>query len=297
MADITESALPSRQVEVLGRQMAVVEIGTGDPILFLHGNPTWSYLWRNVMPHLAARGRCLAPDLIGMGGSEKLDPSGADSYTFVEHRRYLDALLAALGVARDVTLVLHEWGGPLGFDWANRHRAAVRGIVYMEAIVRPLAWSDWPESGRELLAELRDPAGEDMVLQENLVVENILPGSVLRELTEAEQAAYRRPFGAAGEGRRPTLAWPRQVPLDGAPADVAAIVEACAAWMARNDLPKLFVNADPGVILTGAARDFCRGWSNQQEVTVPGLHFLQEDSPHAIGTAIAAWHSGLAAAA
>jgi len=295
-AGLATAEPPARLIEVLGRRISCVEVGQGDPILFLHGNPTSSYLWRNVMPHLADQGRCLAPDLIGMGGSDKLSPSGPESYRFVEHRAFLDALLQALGVERNVTLVLHDWGSALGFDWANRHRAAVIGIAYMEAIVRPLLWSEWNSRSRALFEGFRSPAGEEMVLEKNVFVEKVLPGSVLRQLSAAEMAVYRRPFAAAGEDRRPTLTWPRQIPLDGEPADITAIVEAYAAWLSGSELPKLFVNADPGVILTGAPREFCRAWPNQQEVTVPGLHFIQEDSPHEIGSAIADWRRGFAGA-
>lgn len=293
MAEISAAEHPRRSVDVMGRRMAYVEMGQGDPILFLHGNPTSSYLWRNVMPHLREQGRCIAPDLIGMGASQKLEAPGPDSYRFVEHRKYLEGLLQALEVRRNVTLVLHDWGSALGFDWANRHRDAVVGIAYMEAIVRPLAWSEWNARSRPIFEGFRSPEGEKMVLERNLFVERVLPGSVLRRLTEAEMAVYRRPFLAAGEDRRPTLTWPRQIPLDGEPADVTALVEGYAAWMAWNDLPKLFVNAEPGAILTGAPRDFCRTWRNQTEVTVPGAHFIQEDSPHEIGIAIADWRRSL----
>lgn len=293
MAEISAAEHPRKSVEVMGRRMTYVEMGEGEPILFLHGNPTSSYLWRNVMPHLRDQGRCIAPDLIGMGDSQKLEDPGPDSYRFVEHRKYLDGLLQALEVRRNVTLVLHDWGSALGFDWANRHRDAVSGIAYMEGIVRPLAWSEWNARSRPIFEGFRSPEGEGMVLERNLFVERVLPGSVLRRLTEAEMAVYRRPFLDAGEGRRPTLTWPRQIPLDGEPADVAAVVEGYAAWMAGNDLPKLFVNAEPGAILTGAPREFCRTWRNQTEVTVPGAHFLQEDSPHQIGIAIADWRRSL----
>jgi haloalkane dehalogenase len=241
------------------------------------------------MPHVAALGRCIALDLIGMGDSDKLAPSGPDRYTFVEHRRFFDAALAALGVARNVTFVLHDWGSALGFDWANRHRAAVRAIAYMEAIVRPLAWSEWPAAARGVFEGFRSPAGEEMVLEKNVFVERVLPGSVLRELTDAEMAVYRRPFARAGEDRRPTLTWPRQIPLDGEPADVAKIVQDYADWLSTCATPKLFVDADPGAILTGAQREFCRRFPNQSEVTVRGNHFLQEDSPDEIGTAVARW--------
>jgi len=282
-----------RRVRVHGKEMAYVETGTGDPIVFLHGNPTSSYLWRNIILHLAPLGRCLAPDLIGMGDSEKLEPSGPDSYRFVEHRRYLDGLLDALGVTDRVTLVVHDWGSALGFDWANRHRAQVRGIAYMEAIVRPLTWEEWPEPIRKLFEGFRSPAGETMVLEKNVFVERVLPGSVLRGLTEAEMAVYRRSYLEPGESRRPTLTWPRQIPLDGKPAEVALIVQAYADWLSQSAVPKLFVNADPGAILVGAQREFCRAWPNQEEVTVKGIHFIQEDSPDEIGRAIAAWLSRL----
>jgi haloalkane dehalogenase len=282
-----------KRVAVHGKRMAYIEVGAGDPIVFLHGNPTSSYLWRNVMPYLEGLGRCIAPDLIGMGDSEKLEGSGPGSYRFVEHRRYLDGLLDALGVEKNVTIVGHDWGSALGFDWANRYRAAIRGIAYMEAIVRPLAWAEWPEPIRKLFQGFRSPAGEVMVLEKNVFVERVLPGSVLRGLTDAEMAVYRRPFAEPGEARRPTLTWPREIPLDGEPADVVAIVQAYASWLATSDVPKLFVNAEPGAILVGAQREFCRSWPNQTEVTVEGSHFIQEDSPDQIGRALADWYRAL----
>lgn len=284
---------PKETIDVLGKRMAYVEMGDGRPIVFQHGNPTSSYLWRNVMPHVAGLGRCIALDLIGMGASEKLEDSGPDRYRFVEHRAYFDAALDALGITRDVTLVVHDWGSALGFDWANRHRDRVRAIAYMEGIVMPVAWDDWPEAIRPVFQAFRSPAGEEMVLDKNIFVENVLPAGVLRGLTEEEMTVYRRPFLTAGEDRRPTLTWPRQIPLDGEPADVVGIVRSYADWLAKSDIPKLFINADPGVILTGRQRDFCRGWPNQTEVTVPGSHFIQEDSPDAIGRAIAQWLTGL----
>lgn len=275
-----------------GRKMAWVERGSGDPIVLLHGNPTSSYLWRNVLPHLETRGRCIAPDLIGMGDSEKLPGSGPGSYRFVEHRDYLDALLAEIGVTENVTLVLHDWGSALGFDWANRHRDAVDGIAYMEAIVRPIRWEDWPEPSRPIFGGLRSPAGDELILNRNAFVELILPGSIKRDLTEEEMAEYRRPFLNEGEDRRPTLSWPREIPIEGEPVDVVEIVQAYADWLSRSGIPKLFIDADPGAILVGGQRDFCRSWPNQTEVSVPGIHFLQEDSPDEIGTAIADWMTG-----
>jgi haloalkane dehalogenase len=288
-----EERYEKKNVEVLGSKMAYVEAGSGDPVVLLHGNPTSSYLWRNVIPHLEGRWRCIAPDLIGMGDSDKLEPSGPDRYTFVEHRRYLDALLEALGVTENVTLVGHDWGSALGFDWANRHRSATTGIAYMEAILTPLTWEQWPEAARGVFQGFRSPAGEAMVLESNVFVERVLPGSVLRGLDEKEMEVYRRPFREPGESRRPTLTWPRQIPLEGEPAEVVEIVESYGAWLASSDLPKLFVNAEPGAILTGEQREFCRSWPNQQEVTVKGIHFIQEDSPDEIGQAVAKWRAAL----
>jgi haloalkane dehalogenase len=285
-----EERYEKKKVDVLGSEMAYVEVGSGDPIVFLHGNPTSSYLWRNVIPHLESAGRCIAPDLIGQGDSDKLGKSGPDRYRFIEHRVYVDELLATLGVREKVTFVVHDWGSALGFDWANLHRDAVRGIAYMEAIVRPFAtWDEWPEMVRGLFQGLRSPAGEEMILEKNLFVERILAGSVMRGLGEAEMAVYRRPFAEAGEDRRPTLTWPRQIPIAGEPADVVGIVRDYADWLSACDVPKLFVNADPGAILTGAVREFCRSWPKQTEVTVRGTHFIQEDSPDEIGRAIADW--------
>ena len=290
---ISETAPRKQTVEVLGKRMAYVELGRGDPVVFLHGNPTSSYLWRNVMPHVAPLGRCIALDLIGMGDSEKLDDSGPGRYRFVEHREFLDGALAALGVASDVVWVVHDWGSALGLDWANRHRGATRGIAYMEALVRPVTWEEWPEPARRVFQGFRSDAGEGMVLENNVFVERVLPGSILRQLTEAEMAVYRAPYAEAGESRRPTLTWPREIPIDGTPPDVTGIVRDYAEWMAANDIPKLFVNADPGAILIGPQREFCRAWKNQQEVTVRGRHFIQEDAPDEIGGAVAAFVRGL----
>jgi haloalkane dehalogenase len=273
--------------------MAYVDVGGGDPIVFLHGNPTSSYLWRNVMPYLEGLGRLIAPDLVGMGDSAKLSDSGPDRYTFVEHRRYLDKLLDELGVSERATLVGHDWGAALAFDWANRHRHAVKAIAYMEAVVRPLVWSDWPEAQRGIFQAFRSPAGEELILTENRFVESVLPGGVLRTLTDEELAQYRRPYVEPGEGRRPTLTWPRQIPVDGEPADVVEIVCAYDDWLSSSSVPKLFINATPGAILTGTQREFCRTWPNQTEVTVPGIHFVQEDSPDLIGEALSAWYQTL----
>jgi haloalkane dehalogenase len=289
---MSRAAFPyeKQRASVLGQTMAYVEVGAGDPIVFLHGNPTSSYLWRNVLPHLERLGRCIAPDLIGMGDSAKLPHSGPASYTFVEHRRYLDALLDALGVRERVTLVVHDWGSALGFDWANRHRDTVHGIAYMEAIMRPRTWDMFPPDARPLFQALRSEAGEVLILEHNAFVEQILPRSMLRSLSEEEMAAYRRPFAEPGEGRRPTLTWPRQIPIDGEPADVTVIVSAYGSWLATSQVPKLFVKGEPGAALSSDALvNLCRTWPAQTEVMVRGIHFLQEDSPDEIGRAIATW--------
>ncbi len=281
-------------LDVGGRRMAYVEMGEGDPIVFQHGNPTSSFLWRNVMPALADRGRCIAVDLIGMGDSDKLDDSGPDRYRYVEHREFLFDAWRQLGVEKNVTLVLHDWGSALGFDWARQNDEAVRGIAYLEAIVRPMTWDEWPDAARGIFEAFRSDAGEELVLDRNLFVERVLPGSVLRELDDAEMDEYRRPFASPGEDRRPTLTWPRQIPLDGEPADVAGIVADYSSWLEASPIPKLFVDADPGAILIGPQRDFCRGFQNQTEIRVPGLHFLQEDSAEAIAAGIREWLAALA---
>jgi len=280
---------------VNGLTMAYVEEGEGDPIVFLHGNPTSSYLWRNVMPHLADQGRVIAPDLIGMGDSDKLPVSGPDSYTFVEHRGYLDGLLDQLDLNERVTLVIHDWGSALGFHWAYRNQEAMLGIAYMEAIVAPITgWDDFPEQARPIFQGFRSEAGEEMVLDKNLFVDAVLPGSVIRDLDDAEMAVYRKPYEAAGESRRPTLTWPRQIPIGGEPEDVATIVAEYGTWLAGSDLPKLFVKADPGALMVAGALDFARSLANQREVTVAGNHFCQEDSPDEIGQAIAEWRRSIA---
>ena len=285
---------PKNHVTVAGKRMAYVELGEGEPVfLFLHGNPTSSYLWRNVMPEVAGIGRCIAPDLIGMGDSDKLDDPGPLTYRFATHRDFLWGFIdAVIGPERPIILVAHDWGSALAFDRANHHRGRVTGIAYMEAIVRPLSWAEWPEASRRVFQGFRSPAGEEMILERNIFVERVLPASILRQLAPEEMAEYRRPFQNRDD-RWPTLAWPREIPIDGEPADVTALVGAYAEWIAQNDVPKLFINAEPGAILTGAPREFCREWRNQTEVTVKGSHFIQEDSGREIGQAIADWAATL----
>ena len=279
-----------KMISVLDSEMAYVDVGSGDPILFLHGNPTSSYLWRNVIPHVQELGRCLAPDLIGMGRSGS-SPDGR--YGFEDHRRYLDEWLETVGAKDRLTIVAHDWGSGLGFDWARRHPKAVKGIAYMEAIVRPVTWMEWPEAARNIFQAMRSKAGEEIVLTKNVFVERILPSAILRNLTDEEMEEYRRPYIKPGESRRPTLTWPRQIPIEGEPPRMVEIVQRYADWLSVSEVPKLFINADPGSILTGSQREFARSWPNQKEVTVTGRHFIQEDSPNEIGRAIRGWLSSL----
>ena len=288
MTDFETTPLDKQYLTVNAKQMAFHERGEGRSVVFLHGNPTSSYLWRNVIPAVAEHARCIVPDLIGHGDSDKLDDTGPDSYRFVEHRFYLDGLLDQLELGNDVVLVIHDWGSALGFDWANRNRDRVAGIAFMEAIVMPVTWEQWPEAARGIFQGFRSEAGESMVIEKNLFVEAVLPGSILRTLSDEEMSEYRRPF-TEPKHRRPTLTWPRQIPIEGEPADVVKIVDYYAEWLSGSELPKLFINADPGAILIGEQREFVRSWPNLTEVTVPGNHFLQEDSPHEIGAAIAEW--------
>ena len=283
-----------KTADIFGKKMSYLDVGEGDPIVFLHGNPTSSYLWRNIIPHVSQMGRCVAPDLIGQGDSDKLDNSGPDSYKYVEHRKYLFELLKQIGVESDATFVIHDWGSALGFDWAMQNPNSVKGICYMEAIVKPFeSWDDWPENARGIFQGFRSESGEDMALEKNLFVEGVLPAAILRDLEKEEMAEYRRPFSQSGESRRPTLTWPREIPIEGFPEDVTEIVTAYAEFMSDASFPKLFINAEPGAILQGKQRDFCRQWKNQTEITVAGNHFIQEDSPDEIGTALSSWFSNL----
>ncbi len=277
-----------------GKSIAFVDVGEGDPIVLLHGNPTSSYLWRNVIPHLEGMGRVIAPDLIGQGDSDKLPASdGPDRYSFQVAYDYLAGLLDELDANQNVTLVIHDWGSALGFYWAQQHGAAVKGIAYMEGIVCPVGWEDWPESARGIFKGFRSDKGEDLILQRNMFVEAVLPGSVIRKLGSEEMEHYRRAFSTPDD-RQPTLNWPRQIPIDGEPEHMVKLVDSYGQWMLENtSLPKLFINATPGSILTGKAREFCRTWPNQREVTVAGTHFIQEDSPDEIGSAVAEWLNSL----
>jgi haloalkane dehalogenase len=282
-----------KKIEVDGHKMAYVEMGAGDPIIFQHGNPTSSYLWRNIMPQLADLGRCIAVDLIGMGDSDKLPNSGPDRYTLKEHQSFLYGAWDALGVKNNVTFVIHDWGTALGFDWCRQHPNAVKGVAHMEGVVKRIPWADWPAAATEIFRAFRSPAGEDVVLNKNVFIEGVLPNSIIRKLTAEEMDAYRAPFVNAGEDRRPTLTWPRQIPLGDEPEDVCQTVDAYGAYMKDADMPKLFIAGNPGMIMNGPAAEFARSWKNTSEATVKGLHFLQEDSPDEIAAAVKAWMKGI----
>jgi haloalkane dehalogenase len=273
--------------DVKGSRMAYIDQGEGDAIVFAHGNPTSSYLWRNVMPHLEGLGRLVAADMIGMGASDKLSASGPDRYNYAEQRDYLFALWDALDLGGNVTLVLHDWGSALGFDWASQHRDRVRGIAFMEAMVTIKTWPEFDSDFRELFQRFRSPEGERLVLEQNIFVEVVLPGLIQRQLSAQEMDHYRQPFVNPGEDRRPTLSWPRNIPTDGEPANVAAVVNQYSTWLAESDVSKLFINAEPGMVINDRIRELIRTWPNLTETTVSGRHFLQEDSPDEIGHTVA----------
>ena len=285
--------LKKQKISINNKNIAYVESGSGDPIIFLHGNPTSSYLWRNITPHLESQGRCICIDLIGMGDSDKLDNPDENSYQFEEHYHYVNAAIESLTNGENTTFVIHDWGSALGFNWCYHNPDSVKGIAYMEAIVKEMTWEDWRDEAKGILQGFRSDAGESLVLEKNYFVERVLPGSIIRRLSDEEIEEYRRPFLNPGEDRRPTLSWPREIPIEGQPANVCEIVNQYAEWMQTNDIPKLFINAEPGAITTGRIRDFCRSWKNQTEVTVKGIHFIQEDSPDDIGKAISTWYKNI----
>jgi haloalkane dehalogenase len=273
-----------KRIAVLDSELAYVDVGSGDAMVFLHGNPTSSYLWRNIIPAVESLGRCLAPDLVGMGASGP-EPNG--SYRFADHARYIDAWLEAVEVGDRVTFVIHDWGSSLGFRWASQHPERVKGIAYMEAIVQVMG-PEPPENS--IFALARTPEGERQILEENYFVEQIL-GRTVR--SEEAMEVYRRPYRDPGASRMPTLQWPREIPFESGPADVCEIVREYGRWLATSEVPKLFVNAEPGAILTGERREFVRTFRNQTEVTVAGRHYIQEESPAEIGAALAEWYRGL----
>ena len=292
MTEISSKELEKKNINVLGKKMTYVERGEGDPIIFQHGNPASSYLWRNIIPYLENQGRCIAIDLIGMGDSDKLTDNGNNTNSYHIQKQYFDKCLEELEIKENITFVIHDWGSALGFNWAYEHQESVKGICYMEAIVKKISWEDWPKDAKSIFQGFRSDAGEDLILKKNLFIEGVLPNAIIRNLTETEMDIYRKPFLKEID-RRPTLDWPRQIPINNEPEDVCKIVDDYSSWMSINEIPKLFINADPGSILTGKQREFCRKWKNQQELTVKGNHFIQEDSPNEIGEAISKWYRNL----
>ena len=292
MTEISVREPQKKNINVLGKKMSYVDRGEGDPIIFQHGNPASSYLWRNIIPYLENQGRCIAIDLIGMGDSDKLTDNGNNTYSYHIQKQYFDKCLEELEIKENITFVIHDWGSALGFNWAYEHQESVKGICYMEAIVKKISWEDWPKDAKSIFQGFRSDAGEDLILKKNLFIEGVLPNAIIRNLTETEMDIYRKPFLKEID-RRPTLDWPRQIPINNEPEDVCKIVDDYSSWMSINEIPKLFINADPGSILTGKQREFCRKWKNQQELTVKGNHFIQEDSPNEIGEAISKWYRNL----
>ena len=287
------NTLTKKKILVDNKNIAYVDSGHGDPIIFLHGNPTSSYLWRKITPYLESQGRCISIDLIGMGDSDKLDNPDENSYRFEEHYHYVDAAIQSLTDGENISFVIHDWGSALGFNWCHNNPESVKGITYMEAIVKEMTWDDWDKNAKSIFQGFRSDAGENLVLEKNYFVEKVLSGSIIRTLNSDEMNEYRRPFLNPGEDRRPTLSWPREIPIEGQPRNVCEIVNRYAEWMETNNIPKLFINAEPGAITTGRIRDFCRSWKNQTEITVKGRHFIQEDSPDEIGNAISTWYKNI----
>ena len=285
--------MDKKKISIDGKEIAYHQQGSGEPIVFLHGNPTSSYLWRNITPYLHDQASCISMDLIGMGDSDKLDNPDTNSYRFEEHFYYVEKAIKDLTNNEKITLVVHDWGSALGFHWSYKHPELIKGIAYMEAIVKEMTWDDWDKNAKSIFQGFRSDAGEDLVLEKNYFIEKVLPGSIIRTLDADEMNEYRRPFLSSGEDRRPTLSWPREIPIEGQPRNVCQIVNEYAEWMKTNNIPKLFINAEPGAITTGKIRDFCRSWKNQTEVTVKGIHFIQEDSPDEIGKALSKWYKEL----
>ena len=277
-------------VRVQGRRMAYVESGEGAPIVFFHGNVTSSYMWRNIIPHVEGMARCIAVDNIGQGDSDKLEGS---MYRLKDHQRFIDGFMDALELNEDVTIMVHDWGAQLGFTWANDHREAIKGIAHMQGVIGNFAWDQWPPPVQVLFKRFRSPEGEELVLGQNYFAEKILPAMTIRDLTEEEMDEYRRPYRRPGEDRRPTLTWPREIPVEGYPQDVLEVIERNNEWLGGSPIPKLFINSDPGAVLVASHREMVRTWPNQIEVTVKGLHYIHEDSPEEIGQALADWYGKL----
>lgn len=272
--------------EILGKQMAYIDSGEGQSIVFLHGNPASSFLWRNITPFVSDLGRIIVPDLIGMGDSEKLEGIDNPDYQYHGQYKYLSTLLDSLDLGDEINLVIHDWGSAMGFQYARENSDRIKSITFMEAIVMPLSWDQWPENARNIFQLMRSEAGEEIVLEKNVFVERILLNDSANGFTDEERNEYIRPFKNPGEDRRPTLTWPRQIPIDGSPQAVIDEVTKNGEFHKDSKIPKLFINADPGSILIGEQRDFVRSWTNLRELTVKGNHFIQEHSPKEIGEAL-----------
>ena len=272
--------------DIKNSKMAFIDEGSGDTFLFLHGNPTSSFLWRNIAPHVEDIGRIVIPDLIGMGDSDKLEGVDNPGYKYHGQYSYLTALMDELDLGDNIHLIIHDWGSAMGFQFARENKDRIKSITYMEAIVMPLTWDQWPDPATKIFGLFRSQAGEELVLEKNFFVERILLADSSTGYTEEEKSEYIRPFINPGEDRRPTLTWPRQIPLDGEPSEVVEEVKLNAEFHKESDIPKLFINADPGSILIGDQREFARSWKNQTEITVSGNHFIQEDSSEEIGAAL-----------
>jgi haloalkane dehalogenase len=280
-----------KSIMVKDRKMAFIEVGRGDPIVFIHGNANSAYMWRNILPYMEDLGRLIAIDNIGQGDSDKLPDSGPGSYTLAEHQVYINGIMEALDINKNVTLVMHDWGGPLGLTWARSHSENIKGLVHCEIVVgNHSSYDDYPDGHGERLKRVRGPDGEKLVMTDNYFIEKIYMGGVIRNIDDETMAEIRRPYEGPRENRRPTLTWPRQIPIGGKPKDVADLVDDLSFWMAENDIPKLFIRAEPGQILFGRDLEIINSWANQKTVTVAGLHHPQEDSPDDIGIALRNWY-------
>jgi len=277
------------KIDIEGYDFAYFDIGQGNPVIFLHGNPTSSYLWRNIIPTIAHSYRCIVPDLIGMGDSDKIKDATIEDYSFLNHYKFLKIFLEKMNFNQKVFLVLHDWGSALGFNWAMENEEKIKGICYMESIVKPYSWNEFPSNSIPIFKKLRGKDGEKMILEDNLFIERILLKSIIRDLTEEEINSYRRPFSKNKIDRLPMLAWPRQLPIEGEPKEVFDIVSSYSNWFSKSLVNKLFINSKPGALMTRKIQDFCRNFKNQEEVIVKGIHFLQEDSSLEIAKHIKNW--------
>lgn len=295
------SAMPyfKKKIKALDCNLAYVDTGTDnvshpdETVIFFHGNITSSYMWRNIIPYIEPRARCIAIDNIGQGDSDKLAQSGPNAYRLAQHQDYLNAALGQLDVGDKVTLVMHDWGAQLGLTWGNANRDRLKAIAYFQGVMGDFKWDFWPEAVADLMRKFRGPEGEKLVLEDNFFVEKILPAMVKRSLPQEVWNEYRRPYRTPGEDRRPTLTWPREIPIEGDPADVLAVCERNNTWLKQSSLPKLLIHTNPPTVLMAHILDEVRTFPNQEEVTISGLHYVHEDHPHEIGEAIAEWLAGV----